>query len=324
MTMASPLLEVLNLTTRFESAQAPVTAVDNVSFSLEAGEILGIVGESGSGKSVTAFSLMNLLDAPGRVAGGEVRFKGRNLRDCSPREWQALRGDRIAMVFQDPMMSLNPVMRIGAQLTETVRVHHRCSRSEAVDRAIGALKRVGIPAPDERMRAYPHELSGGMRQRVAIANALINQPDLIIADEPTTALDVTIQAQILYEMKLLVRESGAAAIWISHDLAVVKDLVDRVCVMYAGRVVEQGPVADVIRQPLHPYTRGLLASLPTAETRGQRLLAIPGATPPLSALPPGCAFAPRCGRASTACAQVPPAVVVRGRTHRCFHPLVAA
>ncbi|QYY32812.1 MULTISPECIES: ABC transporter ATP-binding protein [Cupriavidus] len=318
------LLEVNGLTTRFALEHGAVTAVDNVSFSLNAGEILGIVGESGSGKSVTAFSLMNLLDPPGRVTGGTVRFKGQDLRTCTPRQWQALRGDRIAMVFQDPMMSLNPVMRIGAQLIETVRVHHRCSHTEAHDRAVDALKKVGIPAPQERMQAYPHELSGGMRQRVAIANALINQPDLIIADEPTTALDVTIQAQILFEMKQLVRETGAAVIWISHDLAVVKDLVDRVCVMYAGRVVEQGPVADVIRQPMHPYTRGLLDSLPAHETRGRTLRAIPGAAPALYGLPPGCAFAPRCTRASESCAQAPLEVSVRGRSLRCVHPLEAA
>ncbi|QBY52767.1 ABC transporter ATP-binding protein [Cupriavidus oxalaticus] len=320
------LLEVSGLSTSFAlgSGRKALKAVDDVSFTLEPGEILGIVGESGSGKSVTAFSLMNLLDPPGRVSGGSVRFKGQELLSCSPRQWQALRGDRIAMVFQDPMMSLNPVMRVGDQLVETVRVHHRRTRAQAHAQAVDALARVGIPAPQERMRAYPHELSGGMRQRVAIASALINRPDLIIADEPTTALDVTIQAQILYEMKQLVRETGAAAIWISHDLAVVKDLVDRVCVMYAGRVVEQGPVAELIARPLHPYTRGLLDSLPTPEMRGATLRAIPGAAPALAALPPGCAFAPRCPRVREACSQPPAATPVRGRTLRCFYPLESA
>ncbi|WP_455280568.1 ABC transporter ATP-binding protein [Cupriavidus necator] len=318
------LLEVSGLSTSFGLARGAVKAVDNVSFSLEPGEILGIVGESGSGKSVTAYSLMNLLDPPGRVTGGSVRFKGQALLECSPRQWQALRGDRIAMVFQDPMMSLNPVMRVGDQLAETVLVHHRRTRAQAYAQAVDALTRVGIPAPAERMRAYPHELSGGMRQRVAIANALINRPDLIIADEPTTALDVTIQAQILYEMKQLVRATGAAAIWISHDLAVVRDLVDRVCVMYAGRVVEQGPVTDLIERPLHPYTRGLLDSLPTPAMRGATLRAIPGAAPALTALPSGCAFAPRCTRVREACGQAPDETTVRGRTLRCFYPLETA
>ncbi|MFJ4289890.1 ABC transporter ATP-binding protein [Cupriavidus sp. NPDC089707] len=320
------LLEVCGLSTSFALANGrkALKAVDDVSFTLEPGEILGIVGESGSGKSVTAFSLMNLLDPPGRVTGGSVRFKGQELLACSPRQWQALRGDRIAMVFQDPMMSLNPVMRVGDQLVETVRVHHRRTRAQAHAQAVDALARVGIPAPQERMRAYPHELSGGMRQRVAIANALVNRPDLIIADEPTTALDVTIQAQILFEMKQLVRETGAAAIWISHDLAVVKDLVDRVCVMYAGRIVEQGPVAELIARPLHPYTRGLLDSLPTPGMRGATLRAIPGAAPALAALPPGCAFAPRCPRVREACSQPPAATQLRGRTLRCFYPLESA
>ncbi len=315
------LLEVNNLSTEFRTGAGTVKAVDKVSFSLEQGKVLGIVGESGSGKSVTAFSLMNLVDPPGQVVGGEILFHSEDLRKAGTKRWNALRGDRIAMVFQDPMMSLNPVMRIGAQLAETLAIHTKLARHD-IDRAVcGALKRVGIPAPEERMKAYPHELSGGMRQRVAIANAILNQPDLIIADEPTTALDVTIQAQILYEMKNLARENGTALIWITHDLSVVKDLADELCVMYAGRIVEQGPVADLIQRPRHPYTRGLIDSLPNAENRGKRLYSIPGATPPLLSLPPGCAFAPRCLHATDACTAVPPVTTAGARALRCFHPL---
>lgn len=315
------LLEVRNLVTEFHTSAGIVKALDNVSFQLERGKVLGIVGESGSGKSVTALSLMNLLDAPGKIASGDIIFNGEDLRKASPRRWNELRGDRIAMVFQDPMMSLNPVIRIGAQLGETVAIHKKASRAEIDAQVCAALRRVGIAAPAERMKTYPHELSGGMRQRVAIANAIINDPDLIIADEPTTALDVTIQAQILYEMKQLVRSSGTALVWITHDIGVVKDLADEVCVMYAGRVIEQGPVAELIANPRHPYTRGLIDSLPNAKARGSRLYSIPGATPPLLSLPPGCAFAPRCSRASAACSEVPPVSVVGVREFRCFHPL---
>ncbi len=218
-------------------------------------------------------------------------------------------------------MSLNPVMRIGEQLEETVRIHYPVSRKQAQAQVCSALERVGIAAPRERMRAYPHELSGGMRQRVAIANAIINKPDLIIADEPTTALDVTIQAQILYEMKNLVRSSGTALLWITHDISLVKDLADELCVMYAGRVVERGAVDAVVHHPRHPYTRALIDSLPHAASRGQRLYSIPGSAPPLLALPPGCAFAPRCSRASAACTAVPPVSHAGGSEFRCFHPL---
>ncbi|OBV38032.1 ABC transporter ATP-binding protein [Janthinobacterium psychrotolerans] len=315
------LLEVKQLVTEFHTDDGVARALDHVSFSLERGKVLGIVGESGSGKSVTAFSLMNLVEKPGRVSGGEILFKGEDLRLASAKRWGQLRGDRIAMVFQDPMMSLNPVMRIGAQLAETVAIHSKATRAEIEQRVFEALQRVGIPAPRERMRAYPHELSGGMRQRVAIANAIINRPDLIIADEPTTALDVTIQAQILYEMKQLARASGTALIWITHDISVVKDLADEVCVMYAGRIIERGPVAQIIHAPRHPYTRGLLDALPRAGSPGKRLYAIPGATPPLLALPPGCAFAPRCGHATRACTAIPPVFEQGGREHRCFFPL---
>jgi peptide/nickel transport system ATP-binding protein len=315
------LLEVNNLVTEFHTEAGVAKALDNISFTLERGKVLGIVGESGSGKSVTAFSLMNLIDKPGRIAGGEIVFNGEDLRQASAKRWSQLRGDRIAMVFQDPMMSLNPVIRVGAQLGETIAIHKKLGKSAIEQQVCAALKRVGIPAPLERMRAYPHELSGGMRQRVAIANAIINNPDLIIADEPTTALDVTIQAQILYEMKQLARESGTALIWITHDISVVKDLADDLCVMYAGRIIERGPVAQVIHHPLHPYTKGLIDSLPQGERHGKRLYSIPGATPPLLSLPSGCTFAPRCTRASSACYAIPPVVVSAGREHRCFNPL---
>ncbi|MCM5680173.1 ABC transporter ATP-binding protein [Schlegelella sp. S2-27] len=315
------LLTVGGLRTRFKTPAGWVTAVDNVSFSLDKGRILGIVGESGSGKSVTAMSLMNLLDPPAVVEADELRFCGESLQGATPRQWNAIRGRRIAMVFQDPMMSLNPVMRVGAQLMETVLVHGHAGKHEARARAVDALRTVGIPAPEERMNAYPHELSGGMRQRVAIANAIINRPELVIADEPTTALDVTIQAQILFEARRLSRESGTAMIWITHDLAVVKDLADDLCVMYAGRVVEHGPVAEVIRHPRHPYTRGLLESLPSGRATGRRLRPIPGATPPLQSLPPGCTFAPRCAAASVQCQSVPPTCTEGRRSFRCFHPV---
>ena len=326
-----PTLVVGRLTTRFAGLGGAVTAVDEVSFNVAPGAVLGLVGESGSGKSMTGFSILGLVDPPGEITGGSIRLKGRELRGLPAREWRALRGDRIAMIFQDPMMTLNPVLRIDTQMIETVRAHRRVSRDAAREMARDALARVGIPSPDERLRAYPHQLSGGMRQRVAIAIALLNAPDLIIADEPTTALDVTIQAQILFEMQTLCRESGTALIWITHDLAVVAGLADRVCVMYAGRIVEQGSTAQVLETPAHPYTRGLLDSTPAANVqpdkagRPQPLRQIPGMAPSLKELPAGCAFRPRCTRASTLCEQTPPEVeLARGHVARCFHPLSAA
>jgi peptide/nickel transport system ATP-binding protein len=317
------LLQVKGLSTTFSTRAGTVLAVDDVSFTLERGQVIGLVGESGSGKSVTAMSVMNLVDSPGRVSATQMSFDGIELTRATPRQWAKLRGNRIALVSQDPMMSLNPVMRIGAQLCETVRIHRKVSASDAATIACEALRRVGIPAPAERMRAYPHELSGGMRQRVAIANALVNQPDLIIADEPTTALDVTIQAQILYEMRKLTQESGTALLWITHDLAVVKDLADYLCVMYAGRLVEQGPVDELIRAPRHPYTRGLLDSLPRGRSAGGRLKPIPGNAPSLSSLARGCTFAPRCARATPPCQEVPPLKPSPSGagSYRCFNPL---
>ncbi len=315
-------LVVENLQTHFPTRAGLIRAVDGVSLSVGPGEILGLVGESGSGKSITGFSILGLIDAPGRIAGGRVLFQGRDLVGLPEEELRTLRGARIAMVFQDPMMTLNPVLRIDTQMIEAVLAHDDVGREAARARARAALARVGIPSPDERLMAYPHQFSGGMRQRVAIAIALLHKPALIIADEPTTALDVTIQGQILFEMRKLARESGTALIWISHDLAVVSGLADRIAVMYAGRIVESGPARAVLARPLHPYTRGLLDSLPRGAGRGHRLVAIPGMAPSFGRLPPGCAFAPRCPRASAACATMPDlAETGDRRAVRCVHPL---
>jgi peptide/nickel transport system ATP-binding protein len=280
--------------------------VENVSLSIEAGETLGLVGESGSGKSVTGFSIIGLIDPPGRVAGGEILFQGRNLVGLPEPELRRLRGAQIAMIFQDPMMTLNPVLRIDTQMIETIQAHARVSTAEARARARDALGQVGIPSPDERLRAYPHQFSGGMRQRVAIAIALLNNPALIIADEPTTALDVTIQAQILAVVQKLARERGVSLLWITHDLTVVAGLADRVAVMYAGRIVEAGPVDAVLDQPLHPYTAGLIGSVPSRNQRGHKLRQIPGMTPSPLDRPDGCAFRTRCAHATAACEAEPP------------------
>ena len=318
------LLEVRDLRTHFLTRAGAVKAVDGVSFDVARGEILGLVGESGSGKSVTGFSLIGLVDPPGRIMGGSIRFDGRELVGLPASQMRALRGRRIAMVFQDPGATLNPVLSIGRQMTLAVQAHGRVGERAARAMAAKRLTRLGIPDAATRLDAYPHEFSGGMRQRVAIAMALLHQPDLIVADEPTTALDVSIQAQILVEMRSLAREAGTALIWISHDLAAVAAIADRILVMYAGRIVEAGPVQAVLRHPWHPYTRGLLDSLPATAAPGARLRQIPGQTPSLLALPPGCPFAPRCPRADAACAIDPPIVEGAGRMARCHHPLEAA
>jgi peptide/nickel transport system ATP-binding protein len=317
----SALLEVRDLQTHFFTRAGVLKAVEGVSFSLDRGEILGLVGESGSGKSVTGFSLIGLVDPPGRIVGGSVRFEGRELVGLPAPEMRKLRGKRIAMVFQDPAATLNPVLTIGAQMSLAVRAHDNVSEAAARARAVELLTRVGIPEAAARLDAYPHEFSGGMRQRVAIATALLHSPALIIADEPTTALDVSIQAQILAEMRALARETGTALIWISHDLATVSSLADRVMVMYAGRIVESGAVATTLRAPRHPYTRGLLDSLPATAKPGEKLNQIPGTTPSLLALPPGCPFAPRCAHADALCATDPPTIESHGRVLRCHHPL---
>ena len=318
----APTLDVRHLTTRFSTRAGVATPVDDVSFQVMPGQIMGLVGESGSGKSMTGNSIMGLIAPPGKVTGGEVLFQGQDLRTLSPAALRAVRGDRIAMIFQDPMMTLNPVLRIDTQMIETVQAHRKIGRDDARAMAREVLVRVGIASPDERLMAYPHQFSGGMRQRVAIAIALINRPDLIICDEPTTALDVTIQGQILYEMQKLCRESGTALIWITHDLSVVAGLADTVAVMYAGKIVESGTVAQVLDTPRHPYTFGLIASAPSRNPRGQPLRQIGGMTPSLLNLPTGCPFRSRCERASPECAMPPPAVEIDGQRFLCFHPML--
>ena len=323
--MATPTLEVRDLHTSFHTPAGVLPVVDGVSFTLGRGKVLGLVGESGSGKSVTGFSIMGLVDAPGRVEGGQVLFQGRDLTRLQPKELRELRGNRIAMIFQDPMATLNPVLRVDTQMTEAVHAHKRATKAEALAQASAALSMMGIPSPEDRLRAYPHQLSGGMRQRVAIAIALLHNPDLLIADEPTTALDVTIQAQILSEMQKLVRETGTAMIWISHDLSVVAGLADDIAVMYAGRIVEHGTVDEVLDHPQHPYTQGLIGSLPSANRRGARLRQIPGMAPNLLSMPPGCAFAPRCARATEICGESMPEMShprpeAPAHAARCYHP----
>ncbi|WP_323039190.1 ABC transporter ATP-binding protein [Gemmobacter sp.] len=314
-------LEIRGLTTRFETRKGWVTAVNDVSFSVAPGRIMGLVGESGSGKSVTGFSIMGLIDAPGEVSGGEVLVGGRDMRKLPPEDRRKMRGRDVAMVFQDPMMTLNPVLKVGDQMAMAVRVHDPMSKRAALDRAQAALETVGIPAARERLEAYPHQLSGGMRQRVAIATALLHKPSVIIADEPTTALDVSIQGQILAEVRRLADETGTAFVWVSHDLAVVSSLADEVCVMYAGRIVESGPTDRIIAAPRHPYTKGLIGSVPGLHEPGQRLPQIPGATPQLANLPAGCPFRPRCFAATAACEAPPPRVALGDRVVLCHHPL---
>jgi peptide/nickel transport system ATP-binding protein len=318
-------LEVESLKTHFFTKRGIVKAVDGVSLEVASGEVLGLVGESGCGKTITGFSIIGLVDPPGRVVSGAVRFKGEDLVAAGAARLRALRGNRIAMIFQDPMMTLNPVLRIDTQMVEAVRAHRAVDRGTALEMAREALVQVGMPAPERRLKAYPHELSGGMRQRIAIAIAFLNKPDLIIADEPTTALDVTIQAQILHEVQGLCRKTGTAMIWITHDLAVVAALADRIAVMYAGRIVETGRTDEVIERPLHPYTRGLIGSVPSHNRHGARLTQIPGLPPSLISLPAGCPFRPRCGRASVLCREEPEERAVDSvRRLRCFHPLLEA
>ncbi len=320
--MTDTILHVENLIVDFPQRKGKVTALRGVHLSMGAGEIVGLVGESGSGKSVFAKALMRLLPPPGQVSDGHILFKGQDIATLEGEALRGLRGDRIAMIFQDPMATLNPVIRVDVQMIEAIQAHHPTRKDVARRMCIEALEKVGIPSPEERLLAYPHQLSGGMRQRVAIAIALLNKPDLILADEATTALDVTIQAQILYEVRKLCEESGTALIWVTHDLAVVSSIADRIAVMYAGLIVEYGPAADVITAPRHPYTRGLMDSVPTEAGHGEPLRQIPGLMPSPGNLPPGCSFAPRCQHATDLChAQAPDRIEQGERVYRCHHPL---
>jgi len=318
--MSAPLLQVRDLATHFPSRGGIAKAVDGVSFDVNPGEIVGLVGESGSGKSVTGYSILGLIDPPGRIAGGSVKFDGQELIGMNRSGLRTLRGRRIAMVFQDPMSTLNPVLSVFDQMKLAMQAHGRPDLAEMRARGTAALAKVGIPDPARRLEAYPHELSGGMRQRVAIAIAFLNEPGLVICDEPTTALDVSIQAQILIEMRSLVRESGVSLIWISHDLATVSVLASRLLVMYAGRLIEEGPTEELLRNPRHPYTQGLMDSLPSRAEPGRDLTQIPGSTPSLTNLPPGCAFKARCGFATGACDQAPTRSAEGARAWRCHHP----
>ena len=322
---ATALLELDGLVTEFATDRGRVRAVDGVSFSVPRGGTVGVVGESGCGKSVTALSIMRLItDPPGRIAAGRVLMDGTDLLALPEKEMRARRGKRLSMIFQEPMTSLNPVFTVGEQVAEAVRVHERASRREARARAVETFKLVGIPAPAERVHAYPHELSGGMRQRVMIAMALACRPDLLIADEPTTALDVTIQAQILELLGELQRELGMAILLITHDLGVVAETCDQVVVMYAGRIIEEAPVDRLFAAPRHPYTVGLLASVPRLDGVGDRLTEIPGMVPSLHARPPGCKFQDRCPRVQDRCRAEEPALeeLEPGHKVRCFYPVM--
>jgi oligopeptide/dipeptide ABC transporter ATP-binding protein len=313
------LLRVEHLTTVFDLPSGPALAVDDVSFEIRAGETLGLVGESGSGKSVTALSIMRLVQRPGRMAGGSIRFKGHDLTTLPEREMRRMRGAEIALVFQEPMTALNPVFRIGDQIAETLLVHGRATRRAARARAVELLAAVRIPNAESRVNDYPHQLSGGMQQRVLIAMAIACKPSLLIADEPTTALDVTIQAQILDLLREMKATLNLSLLLITHDLGVVAETADRVAVMYAGRIVEHGPVRAIFHDPQHPYTRGLLASMP-GSVRGGRLRAIEGSVPVLGALPPGCTFHPRCPDRFEPCASTAPPDYPVGpeQTARCY------
>jgi oligopeptide/dipeptide ABC transporter ATP-binding protein len=318
--MEQNLIELRNLHTQFFTDDGLVRAVDGVSYGLEKGETLGVVGESGCGKSVTALSILRLIpDPPGKIVEGEILFEGANLLDFSPSEMRRIRGNDISMIFQEPMTSLNPVFTIGNQIAEAVRLHQGLSKKDAIDKAIEMLTLVGIPVPDRRVHEYPHQLSGGMRQRAMIAMALSCNPKVLIADEPTTALDVTIEAQILDLMRTLQHELGTAIIMITHDLGVVAEIARKVVVMYAGKVVEQAPVEQIFAEPNHPYTQGLLASLPRVDEAGadtkQRLQEIPGIVPSLMNLPAGCKFATRCPKAMAICDEQEPTLEPVGTDH---------
>ena len=312
--MAEPLLEVKHLRVEFPTRHATLVALDDISFSIAPGEILGVVGESGAGKSLTGASIIGLLDPPGRVAAGEIRFDGRRIDNLPYEEMRRVRGRSIGAIFQDPLTSLDPLYTIGRQLIETIQTHLPVSAAEARQRAVRLLQETGIPAAEQRLGQYPHQFSGGMRQRVVIALALAGEPKLIVADEPTTALDVSIQAQIISLLKRLCKEHGAAVMLVTHDMGVIAETCDRVAVMYAGRIVEIGPVDAVIHSPAHPYTLGLMGSIPAMDEDRGRLLQIDGAMPRLTAIPRGCAFNPRCPRVFDRCLVERPDLLPAGST----------
>jgi peptide/nickel transport system ATP-binding protein len=299
--MTQPVLSVRNLRVEFPTRRARLVAIDDVSFDILPGEVLGMVGESGAGKSVTGTAIIGLIEPPGRIAAGEIRLAGMRIDNLDPAAMRRIRGKRIGMVFQDPLTSLDPLYRIGEQLIETIATHSDLRGAALRERAIARLSEVGIPAPEHRFDNYPHQFSGGMRQRVVLALALAADPELVIADEPTTALDVSVQAQIIELMKRLARRHRAAILLITHDMGVIAEAADRVAVMYAGRIVEIGPVRDVVSAPLHPYTRGLMGSIPKLDGALDRLVQIPGSMPRLTAIPPGCPFHPRCPRVFAPC-----------------------
>jgi peptide/nickel transport system ATP-binding protein len=301
MTMSTPVISVKNLVVEFITRRGALRAIDGVSFDVARGEVLGVVGESGAGKSVTGAAIIGLIDPPGRITSGEILLDGQRIDNIGQDGLRKIRGRRIGMIFQDPLTSLNPLFTVGDQLVETIQIHSDLSASAARDKAIGLLTEVGIPAPDKRIDGYPHEFSGGMRQRVVIALALCAEPEFIIADEPTTALDVSVQAQIIALLRRLCAERGTAVMLVTHDMGVIAETADRVAVMYAGRIAEIGRVRDVVKLPLHPYAKGLMGAIPTLKSEAQRLVQIPGSMPRLSAMPKGCAFAPRCGQAFERC-----------------------
>jgi len=312
--MTAPLLEVRHLRVEFPTRRGTLLALDEVSFDIAPGEILGVVGESGAGKSLTGAAIIGLLEPPGRVAGGEIRLSGERIDHLPPEAMRKIRGRRIGAIFQDPLTSLNPLYTVGQQLVETIRVHLGVDATEARRRAIALLQETGIPAAEQRIDQYPHQFSGGMRQRVVIALALAAQPQLIVADEPTTALDVSIQAQIIALLKKLTKDHGASVMLVTHDMGVIAEACDRVAVMYAGRIVEIGPVAEVIHRPAHPYTAGLMGAIPSMAVERERLMQIDGAMPRLTAIPTGCAFNPRCPQVFERCRRERPDLMSAGAT----------
>ncbi|MXU64343.1 ABC transporter ATP-binding protein [Oceanomicrobium pacificus] len=319
--MTTPVLSIRNLSVEIPTRQGILKPVDRVSYDIAAGEILGVVGESGAGKSMAGNAVIGLLNRPAHIAGGEIRLNGARIDPLEGEEMRRMRGKEIGMIFQDPLTSLNPLLTIGDQLTETMLTHLPIGRKEAEKRAVAALDEVGIPGAKERIDSYPHEFSGGMRQRVVIALALCAEPSLVIADEPTTALDVSVQAQIIALLKRLCRERGTAVMLITHDMGVIAEAADRVAVMYAGRLAELGPVREVLTEPRHPYTHGLMASTPLASQGQTRLHQIPGSMPKLNYMPDGCAFHPRCPRAADKCRTAPAPTLTDGRA-ACWFPMV--